>query len=181
LVIAKAASASSINSTMVLICGSFKMSSASVVNSSAGKDRFLSAFLITHFLISRFKSFVLIISYNPWPTTPNPNIPMVNFSLISMLFITAGFAVIVVYNYCMAAVRYLRFRCRPLRHDNRGVRRRGSMLFAAPRAKPSLLYGQRVDVHFMLLSRERSRDRIQCLPRARYPLRFSIVQEKHLL
>ncbi len=81
--ISKAASVSLINSTMVLISGLFSNSSRSVVNNSAGNERFLLASLIAIFTISRFKFLVLIISYKPWPTTPKPNSPMFNFLLIT--------------------------------------------------------------------------------------------------
>ncbi len=49
-----------------------------VVNNSLGRLRPFSGFLIAIFFISIFKSFVLIMSCKPCPTTPKPNKPIVN-------------------------------------------------------------------------------------------------------
>ena len=84
--ISKAASASLINSIMVLIPGSFRITFASVVKSASGRLRFFSGFFIAIFLISILRSFVLMISCKPWPTTPNPNNPIVNLLLILLSY-----------------------------------------------------------------------------------------------
>src|ERR1700744_5725875 len=80
--ISKAGSVSLISSTMVLISGLLSNSSLLVVNKWDGSDLFLLPSLIHILTISMLRFLVLIISYNPWPTTPKPNSPIVSFLLI---------------------------------------------------------------------------------------------------
>ena len=75
--IIKAASASSINSTITLMFSSSSKTSASVVKISSPMVLFFSLFLMHIFLMEACKVGVLCnTSYKPFPTTPKPNKPM---------------------------------------------------------------------------------------------------------
>src|SRR5690606_41504178 len=87
--ISKAAAASSISSTMVLISGSSNTDFASVVNSDAGSVLFFSGCLMTNRLMARLRFLVLMMSCSPCPTTPKPKIPKV-----SLLFMFAVYSLL---------------------------------------------------------------------------------------
>src|SRR6266487_1959081 len=83
--IRKAASASSITSTMTLIWGSFNRRSLFVVNNSAGAFLFFSGCLMQIFLILACREGVWFsILYNPSPTVPKPKRPITSFLWVTI-------------------------------------------------------------------------------------------------